>query len=277
MFMKGCPLRCLWCSNPESQGFSPCLIVRDINCRACGACAQVCPEGAISLSREEGRRIDWARCTQCLECAEACLYESLNICGRYMEMEEVLEEIMKDETFYRNSGGGVTLSGGEALAQHEFTCRLLRACKEEGLHTALDTTGFAPWERVQKALECADLVLFDVKHLDTGEHKRTTGVGNELIMENLKRVSRKRPVWIRMPLIAGFNDSPEYASNISSLALGMGAEKISLLPYHEGGKSKSEQMGRTYAFEGAEAPDDEHVEALRALIEGRGVKVTVGS
>ncbi|MBW1782428.1 MAG: glycyl-radical enzyme activating protein [Deltaproteobacteria bacterium] len=277
VFMKGCPLKCLWCANPESQDFSPNLMVRDINCRACGACARICPEGAIRMNREEGRSIAWARCTQCLKCAEVCLYESLTICGKYMEVAEVVEEVMKDEAFYRNSGGGVTVSGGEALAQHEFVRGLLRACKENGLHTALDTTGHAPWERVRKVLNVTDLVLFDVKHLDTREHKRTTGVGNELILENLKRISTRRPVWIRMPLIAGFNDSPSYAAEIAALALRLRAEKVSLLPYHEGGKSKSEQLGRSYPFEGAEAPDDEQVEALKSLMEGRGVKVSIGS
>ncbi|MBW1804056.1 MAG: glycyl-radical enzyme activating protein [Deltaproteobacteria bacterium] len=277
VFMKGCPLRCLWCANPESQDFSRTLMVRDIQCRACGACARTCPEGAITMSREEGRVIDWDRCTQCLKCAEACLYESLTVCGRYMTVDEVLEEVMKDEIFYKNSGGGLTLSGGEALAQPEFTWGLLQACRGKGLHTALDTTGYAPWETVQKVLDWTDLILFDVKHLDTIEHQRTTGVGNELILENLKRVATRRPVWIRMPLIAGFNDSASYADEIASLALRVQAEKISLLPYHEGGKSKSRQMGRTYRFEGGEAPDDDHVQTLKSLIEGRGVTVSIGS
>ena len=277
VFMKGCPLECLWCSNPESQVFSPNLMVRDINCKGCGACVEACVEGAITISKEGGRRIDWNRCTQCLLCVDACIYDSLNTCGKYMGVKEVLDEVMKDEAFYKNSGGGITVSGGEALSQAVFVTHLLEECKREGLRTAIDTSGYAPWKEMKRVLGFADLVLFDIKHLDPGEHKRTTGVDNGLIMKNLKRVSTERSVWLRLPLIADFNDSAEHIENVAVLGRDIGAEKISLLPYHEGGKSKSEQLGRSYKFPEAKAPNDERIDYLKEIIEKKGIKASIGS
>jgi len=277
VFMKGCPLKCLWCSNPESQDFSANLIVRDINCKGCGECIKVCPEGAITITEEDGRKIDWDRCNHCLKCADACIYNSLNVCGRYMEIKEVLDEVMSDKDFYRNSGGGITVSGGEPLSQVGFVAKLLEASKREGLHTVLDTSGFAPWEKMEEVLRFVDLVLFDIKHLDSSEHKRMTGFENKLILENLKKVSKKKDTWLRLPIIADFDDSEEYIRRIILLGKDFGVQKISLLPYHEGGRSKSEQIGRPYPIPKAEAPSDEHVQYLKELIEKEGIKASIGN
>jgi pyruvate formate lyase activating enzyme len=276
VFMKGCPLRCLWCSNPESQDFHPNLFVRDINCRGCGACVKTCPQQALTLTRQEGRKIDWSRCNHCLLCVPACLYHSLNACGQYLTVPEVVDEIMKDDDFYRNSSGGMTVSGGEALWQSDFVADLLEACKQKGLPTALDTSGYASWERIKKVLEFTDLVLFDIKHLDSVRHKETTGVENAGILENLAKISKEKPVWIRMPLIAGYNDSDDHIRRMVSLGKEIRPQKISFLPYHEGGKAKSGQIGKTYLFDGARMPDEEQVDRLKEIMEVEGLTVTVG-
>jgi len=193
-----------------------------------------------------------------------------------MGVQDVLDEVVRDECFYRNSGGGITVSGGEALAQSEFVANLLAACKREGLHTALDTSGYASWERVRRVLDFVDLVLFDIKHLDPLEHKKGTGVDNRGILENLTRIAEEKPVWLRMPLIAGFNDSEAYVRRVISMAKKIHAEKISFLPYHEGGKSKSEQLGRVYPCPAARAPDGEHIDSLKRIAE-EDMKVSVGN
>lgn len=276
VFMKGCPLKCLWCSNPESQDPFPNLMARDINCQACGACALACDRDAITVD-DQGRHIDREKCDNCLTCVSACSYDSLLSCGRYMGVEEVLAEVVRDSDFYANSGGGVTISGGEPLSQPEFVTGLLASCKEEGLHTTLDTTGYAAWEIMEQVLTLVDLILFDVKHLDPEQHRNATGVDNRIIMENLKRASQRVLTWIRVPLIAGFNDLEEQIRELARLAKSLGVEKISLLPYHEGGMSKSRQMGTEYCLRNAHAPASDHISRLKEIGEGEGVPVSVGS
>jgi pyruvate formate lyase activating enzyme len=194
-----------------------------------------------------------------------------------MTAEEILDEVMKDIDFYKNSGGGITVSGGEPLSQCEFVTALLKDCKKEGLHTALDTTGYAPWEKMEKVLRSVDLVLYDIKHLDPHEHKRTTGVGNSLILENLIKASKVTDIWLRIPLIADFNDSEEYIKDIVILGKNIGAKKISLLPYHEGGRSKSEQLGLSYQFPDGIAPSDEHINNLKEVVGKGGIKAAIGN
>lgn len=277
VFIKGCPLKCPWCSNPESQILTPNLMARNVNCRGCGACAKVCPEGAIHLTEEGKREIAWERCTHCLECVNACIYQSLNVCGQYMDAEEILDEVMRDEDFYFNSGGGLTVSGGEPLGQTDFVEALLVKAKYKGLNVALDTTGHAPWEKMKQILHLTDLILWDIKHLDNRIHKETTGVDNRLIMENLARAAKSVPIWLRIPLIARFNDSEEHIREVAKLGQRLGAGRISLLPYHEGGKSKCGQIGRDYTFEMGTAPASEHIEHLKQLIEGMGLKAAIGN
>jgi len=275
VFLKGCPLRCLWCANPESQQRSPTLLVREANCRRCGACAKVCPEGAITLVDGEAREIDWSRCNHCLRCVEACIYGSLNACGSEMEVAAVVAEVVRDRPFYETSNGGVTLSGGEALSQREFLKALLAALKREELHTVLDTTGFAPWEELEAVLPLVDLLLWDVKHLEPEAHRRMTGVCNELILENLRKAAKTTPVWLRVPLIAGFNDSEAHFGGLVELARAVKAERISLLPYHEGGESKSRQIGQSYPFKEGRAPDEARVIMLKELIEREGLVASI--
>jgi pyruvate formate lyase activating enzyme len=276
IFMKGCPLRCEWCSNPESQDSFPNLMVRDILCRACGQCVLSCPLGAITIS-EKGRKIDRRKCDQCLKCVKSCIYQSLSGCGKYMKLGEVLTEVLRDKAFYKNSGGGITVSGGEPLLQGKFVANLLDLCKKDGVHTVLDTAGYASWETTSKVLQFSDLVLFDIKHLDSGKHKKMTGVENDLIIENFVKVSKCAGIWLRIPLIAGFNDSEKHIKRIALLGKENGVKKISLLPYHEGGKTKCEHLGRPYLFSGGETPRDEHIMRLRETIEREGMKVSIGN
>jgi len=276
VFMKGCPLRCLWCSNPESQDSFPNLMTRDVSCHACGACALACDRKAITVEAE-GRRIDRARCDNCFTCVSACPHDSLLSCGRYAGVQEVLDEVVRDRDFYANSGGGVTVSGGEPLSQPEFVTGLLASCKDVGLHRALDTTGYAAWETMEHVVKLVDLVLFDVKHVDPKKHRNATGVDNRLIMENLKRTSQVVETWVRVPLIAGFNDAENEIGELAKLGKALGVARFSLLPYHEGGVSKNRQMGKAYRCPDAQAPDGERLELLKEIIEGAGVPVSLGS
>lgn len=276
VFMKGCPLSCLWCSNPESQDFDAQLMTRDIKCSGCGACEQVCPQAAIRIDAH-GRHIDWDKCDQCLLCAGVCQYGALAQSGEKKTIEEVLEEVLSDRLFYKNSGGGVTVSGGEPLVQSDFVAALLKACKKEGLHTAVDTTGYVSWSQIQQVAPLADLMLWDIKQLDPETHRKGTRVGNRLILENIKKASCLTSIWIRIPLIAGYNDSDENINGVIKLAQESGVRKISLLPYHEGGRTKHEQIGRAYPYSGACEPAPERVAKLAEMIEKKGIEAGVGN
>lgn len=307
VFVKGCPLRCAWCSNPESQSLHPEIMVRRQKCEGCGQCSQACPSDAIALV--EGLvTIDRARCDLCMDCVEACPTGALELSGEEITIEEAVHECCQDEPFYKNSDGGVTLSGGEPLYQPEFALHFLRACKEKSLSTALDTCGYAPWEVLEEILAYTDLVLFDVKHLDPEMHRKGTGVTNDLILENLRRMtaSRQARVWIRIPLIPGYNDSEEHARAVATAMAKMPGrgirgqslnsnagtgrqspssvtvpefpcvEKISLLAYHEWGKPKYGFLGRDYPFEAKVIEDQERLERMRDILEAEGLSVTIG-
>jgi pyruvate formate lyase activating enzyme len=276
VFMKGCPLKCAWCSNPESQAAAPQLMVRDIKCVACGKCADMCPTQAITLTESEGRRVDWERCNQCLKCVEVCLYGSLTAIGKHMSVEDILAEVEKDRIFYKNSCGGVTVSGGEPLQQFDFVHELLQTLKQHDLHTALDTSGCAPGEEFKRLLPYVDLCLFDIKTVDPNKHRDFTGVDSDLIMDNARRVSALVPTWFRIPLIKDFNDSETDFKKVVEMALELGVEKISLLPYHEGGKVKTHQIGQTYSMNLAAASAEDHIKHLIDIAAQMGMACTAG-
>lgn len=276
VFFKGCPLRCRWCCNPESWHPFPEIMTRDIKCIKCGKCQLICPSNAITID-EKRRKIHRVRCTRCLKCAEVCATEAISVAGKCLSLEEVMAEAEADRPFFETSGGGVTASGGEPLLQGEFVCQFLKACKEKGLHTALDTCGYAPWNMLEKVLEYTDLVLYDLKHLNPLLHKQGTGKSNLLILHNAQRVTSEVRTWLRVPLIPGYNDSEEHLRSLGEFAARLKVEKISLLPYHRLGKAKYHSLGKRYFFGPVTQPDSEYLEKIRRIVETSGRRVTVGN
>lgn len=279
VFLKGCPLHCGWCSNPEALQAEPQIITRDVKCIRCGKCVEACPEDAIVIA-DDRRTIDWTNCNSCLKCAEVCPSGAIEATGRYMTVAQVMDPVRRDAGYYERSGGGMTVSGGEPLQQWPFALKLLREAKKTDLHTALDTTGHADWEVLNEVLNFTDLVLYDVKHPESARHEEGTGVPNERILDNLRRTAA-RPgvkVWVRYPLIAGFNDSEEALERLCALVLPLqpAVEKVSLLPYHRFGEPKYAALGKVYPWQNRPTIGDEQVEAVRKRIESLGIAVEVG-
>jgi len=283
VFLKGCPLRCLWCSNPESQKSAPELGFIEARCvgqQECGApCVEACPEGAV-LAQEGGKpAIDRSACNDCGQCEEACRRDALKLVGREVSVAEVLAEVEKDRPFYRRSGGGITIGGGEPMAQYRFTTALLAASQEEYLHTAIETSGHVAWEHLQEALKHVDLLHFDLKHMDPRRHEELTGRSNELILGNLERVlGMKEPqdVVIRIPVIPGCNDSVENIRESATFAARLGFTQIELIPYHAFGASKYRQYGMVYRLDGLAPAARDDLEGLRRLVESFGLREVTG-
>jgi pyruvate formate lyase activating enzyme len=276
VFLKGCPLRCQWCSNPESQSPHPEILYRSQQCQKCGTCTEVCDVGAVALI-DGAPSLDRSACTMCMECVESCPSGALEISGKRMSLEEVVDEACKDELFYTNSGGGVTLSGGEPLFQPEFSRLFLKACRERSIHTALDTSGHATWQTMKGVLEYTDLVLFDLKHLSPEKHLEGTQVRNDLILENLRKTldAGTPAVWIRIPMIPDYNDSGAYIKELALVLKEMRPDKVSLLGYHQWGRAKYQALGRKYPYDGVAVISKPRLELTRRGMEAQGIEVTI--
>ncbi|WP_294555497.1 choline TMA-lyase-activating enzyme [uncultured Mailhella sp.] len=280
VFFKGCPLRCLWCSNPEGQVRAYQILFKKDRCVNCGACAAVCPAGVhvMADSRHEIRRE--VECVGCRACEKACTQTALSISGEYRTISEIMEVIEEDRPFYQSSGGGVTLGGGEVLMQPEAAVNLLTTCKERGINTAIETCGYARAEVVRRAAEVTDLFLFDVKHMNSDRHYQLTGVRNELILENLRWLLENRcNVKVRVPLLRGVNDSE---SDIEAMVRFLAPYKdhrnckgIDLLPYHKMGVNKYAQLGREYPMPGDPALDEAGLARVEDIIRRYDFPVTV--
>jgi pyruvate formate lyase activating enzyme len=277
VFLKGCPLACQWCHNPESQAPGREQIFRESRCIRCGACVAACPEGAIAWDGD-GPRTSGEKCSLCGACVIACTSEAREIVGREMTVAQVMDEIRRDVAFYDESGGGVTFSGGEPLMQPAFLLALLRACQEEEIHTALDTCGQAPWETLDAIRGNVDLFLYDLKLLDEVRHRAFTGASNALILSNLRALSqREEKIILRVPVIPGVNDDEESSRQIGVFAAGLPRlRQVDLLPYHQTAMDKYERLGRAYALAGAWPPSAERMAAIASILQSFGLRVKIG-
>lgn len=276
VFFKECPLRCLWCDNPESQYHFPQLFFFDSLCVKCHRCVSFCPTGATSLDSEGTTQINRDICKACGACVEACLSEARAISGKLMTVDEVLEIVKKDTLFYRNSGGGVTASGGEPTAQPKFLLELFMRCQKSVIHTTLDTCGYVSWEVLERILEYTDLVLFDIKHMDSVRHIELTGVDNKLILQNARKIIQQgKPLRIRIPLMPGCNDSEENIRATGEFAKRLGLSEVDILPYHRLGASKYERLGMEYKLSETKSYKEEQIETIKGILKSLEIEALI--
>ena len=252
IFLKGCPLRCMWCHSPESQKNEPELLFQAMRCAGCQKCSGICPENAIIFYDVE-ITINRVRCRSCFSCAKHCIPQALRICGFWNSTEELFETILRDKPFYISSGGGITITGGEPLAQAEFTHELLVLCKQSSIHTAIETCGFGNRDALLDiSLQC-DLIYYDIKMTDSKRHKQYTGVSNEIILSNLAGLcavpGNAEKIIIRIPCIPNINDSPAQITDIKRIADDFGIGRVETLPYNTAAHAKYEWLQRPYKGE----------------------------
>jgi glycyl-radical enzyme activating protein len=274
VFLKGCPLRCPWCHNPEGIASQPALRYDATRCVECRACVAVCPNGAHSVDSAGRHRLDRARCTVCGACAEVCPSKALEICGETLTLDDVMDVVLRDRGYYADSGGGITLSGGEPLLQPGFSRVLLAAAKAEGLHTAVETSGFGAWSALAALAPVTDLFLFDIKETEADRHLALTGVPLAPIHANLQRLAaRGATIVLRLPMIPRINDRPDHIAAIAALAMNLPTlPQIDLLPYHRLGTGKRPLLGEPER-EVAHPPAPAQVQAWQTQFAAAGLRV----
>lgn len=269
VFLKGCPLNCAWCHNPESQYFLPEIMVQADRCQGCGACVRSCSQEHVLIT--DGRRQP-TKCSACGACVTTCPHDALKLVGQKQTVDQVMQEVMKDELFYDESGGGVSFSGGEPLLQAEFLENLLLACRRQGLHTVVDTCGYAPWSVLAKLAPLVDRFLFDVKLMDEAQHLQYTGQRNQLVLDNLRSLTQiHQQVEIRVPVIPGVNDGSENLAALTAYLRPLPILGVKLLPYHTYGAGKYAHLGRTYQLSEQLDSVDQVVESTAACLRGAGL------
>jgi pyruvate formate lyase activating enzyme len=279
VFLKGCPLRCPWCHNPEGLEIKPELIYRNSRCTSCGKCIEICPEEAINTSGN-GIVIDRLRCNLCFKCTNACNSNALEKCGKKMTIKEIMDEVLSDLEFYRQSGGGLTISGGEPLMQYEFLKELINEAKSSKLHVCLDTTGYINAEKLREIIQNVDILLYDIKTLDDELHKQLTGVSNELIIKNLKLcLNEHKDIIVRIPVIFGYNFKyleVELKNQINKL-IKIGIRKFEIIPYHKFGEQKYTMLGKQYKLKIQPFNNEKISEMVKILKEKYDIEVRVST
>ncbi|MDP2871811.1 MAG: glycyl-radical enzyme activating protein [Bacillota bacterium] len=277
VFLKGCPLDCWWCHNPESQAYGPELQIWPDRCIGCGACIKVCPQRS-GVETNPVPHTSPPGCTVCGLCAAACPAKAREVIGWRAGVEDVMGEVARDTVFYDESGGGATFSGGEPLAQPELLLALLKACRARGIDTCVDTCGHAPRETLLETAAYTDLFLYDLKLMDPERHVHYTGASNRLVLDNLAALSAVHPgVTVRIPVIPGVNDADENIRGAGEFIAGLkGLRDVTLLPYHGTGAAKYARLGRPCRMEGLEPPPPARLEEIARLLEGYGLRVQIG-
>ena len=271
VFFQGCPLRCFWCQNPESQSVDPVLMYNRDKCISCGHCIEICPN-QVPAAREDGHGMifDRSKCVTCGKCAEECPVEALTVSGYRTSAEEVIDVVMKDYLQYIDSGGGITLSGGEALLQPEFAREILKMAKENGLNTLVETAGIVPWKSIEMVLPYTDIFYWDIKKIDSDMHKKGTGATNSLIFENAKKLAQTgKEIHFRMPLIPGFNDNEDEMEAFRELVINdfnRSPECIDLLRYNNLGETKYLRLGEEVKAVALQPQSEERVEELTEIV-----------
>ncbi|MDO4833486.1 MAG: glycyl-radical enzyme activating protein [Bacillota bacterium] len=278
VFLKGCPLNCAWCHNPELINPTPQMIVSPNKCIGCMACTKVCPHSGIVIG-SNGPEIDRTTCVACGKCSEECYSNAIKPVATVMTVDEVFQKVLQDKSFYDNTGGGITISGGEVLMHHDFAKALVEKCAEENIRVCIDTSGFSPYEVLEGFAKCPNVeyVLYDIKHINNDEHLKYTGVENTLIIDNLRKLAKDSEIagklWMRMPLMAGINDTDDIITQTAELYQELGIGKVSLVGYHDFGNSKAGHVGKK--MELFSSPSEGRLGEIKLKFESIGMAVEI--